>query len=130
MVLKNKIKLKKYKLKFWCGKLWRGRRKLKDLKKILGNLSTLVKTLILESKLLFVAYSFISYVIRKPTRGLILETNKSWNSCFTAIRKKKTIWYGFFISKKKKNERKEIKGMNMCEKWQLTDLEIEIKVEK
>ena len=35
-----------------------------------------------------------------------------------------------FQKKKKKNERKEIKGMNMCEKGQLTDLEIEIKVEK
>ena len=34
-----------------------------------------------------------------------------------------------FSFQEKKNERKEIKGMNKCEKGQLTDLEIEIRVE-
>ena len=34
-----------------------------------------------------------------------------------------------FSFQEKKNEREEIKGMNKCEKWQLTDLEIEIRVE-
>ena len=34
-----------------------------------------------------------------------------------------------FSFQEKKNERKEIKGMNMCEKGQLTDLEIEIRVD-
>ena len=34
-----------------------------------------------------------------------------------------------FSFQEKKNERKEIKGMNMCEKGQLTDLEIEIRAD-
>ena len=32
------------------------------------------------------------------------------------------------FQEKKIYERKEIKGMNMCEKWQLTDLEIDFAV--
>ena len=34
-----------------------------------------------------------------------------------------------FSFQEKKNEREEIKGINKCEKRQLTDLEIEIRVE-
>ena len=34
-----------------------------------------------------------------------------------------------FSFQEKKNEREEIKGMNKCDKRQLTDLEIEIRVE-
>ena len=69
-----------------------------------------MKTLIIESKLLFVAYSFVSLVMRKPTRGLNLETNKSWNSCFTAIselgrRKQFDIGFSFQERKKKWKER-------------------------
>ena len=71
-----------------------------------------MKTLIIESKLLFVAYSFVSLVMRKPTRGLNLETNKSWNSSFTAIselgRRKQFDTDFSFQERKKKNERKEI----------------------
>ena len=69
----------------------------------------------------------------KPTRGLNLETNKSWNSCFTAIselgrRKQFDIDFSF-QERKKENERKEIKGINKCSKWQLTELEIEVTVD-
>ena len=75
------------------------------LKKLLGNLSTLIKTLILESELLFVAYSFISQVTRR--------------------RKQFDMDISFQGKKKKK-----MKGMGMCENGQLTDLEIEIRVEQ
>ena len=46
------------------------------MKTTLRNLSTLIETLIFESKPLFVAYTFISLVMRKPTRGLNIETKK------------------------------------------------------
>ena len=70
--------------------------------------------------------SFISLVMRKPkpTRGLNPETNKSWNSCFAAIKEEENNLIWIFHFKKKKNERKEIKGMNEYEKWKLTELEI------
>ena len=74
------------------------------LKKLLGNLSTLIKTLILESELLFVAYSFISQVTRR--------------------RKQFDMDISF------KGKKKKMKGMGMCENGQLTDLEIEIRVEQ
>ena len=88
-----------------------------------------MKTLIIESKLLFVAYSFISLVMRKPTRGLNLETNKSWNSCVTAIRKKKTILIWIFHFKEKKWKERKKKWKERKKKWQLTELEIEITVD-
>ena len=57
--------------------------------------------------------SFISLVMRKPkpTRGLNPETNKSWNSCFAAIKEEENnlIWIFHFKKKnwKKRNKRDE-----------------------
>ena len=62
------------------------------MKTTLRNLSTLIETLIFESKPLFVAYSFISLVMRKPTRGLNIETkNKQFDMDFPRQGKKKKM---------------------------------------
>ena len=54
--------------------------------------------------------SFISSVMRKPkpTRGLNLETNKSWNSCFTAIselRRRKQFDIDFSFQERNKRDK-------------------------
>ena len=70
--------------------------------------------------------------IGNETNNLIdLKKKILGNSCTlikTLILKSKQFDIEFSFQEKK-NERKEIKGMNMCEKGQLTDLEIEIRVD-